>query len=215
MSFDKEIRLWIVPFKKDFLPITNEEFKIAKKLPSQRSSQYSLTRGYLRYVLSIYLNIPALEIPLNVLPGKPPILENGLGEISLSHCKDALLIGWAQIKLGVDIERKDRNFHARGIANKFFSPEEKFFLKDMDDEKYRFNVLKYWVIKESAIKWQRGNISNDLLYWQVKDNFQLATNDLLNLNLKAYFYEFELWSIGLTYKKSIKEKIKKIITKVV
>ena len=84
----------------------------------------------------------------------------------------------------------------------------------MDDEKYRFNVLKYWVIKESAIKWQRGNISKDLLHWQVKDNFQIAFHNLLKFNLKAYFYEFELWSIGLTYEASLKEKIKKIIIKV-
>ena len=60
-----------------------------------------------------------LEIPLKADPGKPPLLADGLGYISMSHCSDALLIGWSSTKIGVDIERKDRQFQAQKCPNAF------------------------------------------------------------------------------------------------
>ena len=45
-----------------------------------------------------------LKIPLKADPGKPPLLEKGWGHISMSHCSDALLVGWSLEKIGVDLE---------------------------------------------------------------------------------------------------------------
>ena len=44
-----------------------------------------------------------LEIPLKADPGKPPLLTEELGHISMSHCSDALLIGWSSTKIGVAV----------------------------------------------------------------------------------------------------------------
>ncbi len=214
MNCDHEIRLWVVPFNKEIKPITKEEEKIANELSPKKSILYIFSRGYLRNVLSVFLKIPAVDIPLIAPPGEPPVLQNELGEISLSHCKDALLIGWSRKKIGVDIERKDRKFFRRGIAKKFYSFEEKKFLNDMDDDLYNYNVLKYWVLKESAIKWQKGTISKDLSHWEVKNNFHSVCHNYLKYKLRAFYSQFELWAIGLAYEQSMNGKIKTIISKV-
>ena len=61
-----------------------------------------------------------LDIPLKADPGEPPFLAEGWGHISMSHCSDALLIGWSSGKIGVDIERKDRKFQAYKLSKRFF-----------------------------------------------------------------------------------------------
>ena len=43
-----------------------------------------------------------------------------MGYISLSHCKDAIIIVWHKNKIGIDIERKDRDFNHVKFAEKYF-----------------------------------------------------------------------------------------------
>lgn len=206
------IRLWVVPFYKKVQCLTIEEAKIARQLPKLKSRQYSFTRSHVRDILSKFFNIPALEVPLEAPPGKPPLLKNELGHISFGHCNDALIIGWSKYQLGVDIERKDRKINAKLIARKFYSSQENNFLNKTEDELFFYNFLKFWVLKEAAIKWQKGTIIKDLLYWRITNEFQEAIHDLEKSKLEAYLYDFKFWLIGLTYKKYGKQKI--IISKV-
>jgi len=209
ISSQNDSRLWVVSLKKEIKPITEKEKKIASKLSPLKAKEYTFVRGYTRFLLSKLFKIPALDIPLNAPLGKPPFLEDNLGYISLSHCKDAILIGWSNNELGVDIERMDRSFCAKGIANKFYSAEENYFLKNLGDDVYRYNVLKFWVLKEAAIKWQRGNIANDLSNWEVKSNFRSSFHNSLKIKLETSFLEFDEWLIGIAYKNP-KQKIKKM-----
>ena len=89
---------------------TVEEIKIAKNLSSSRSKIFLETRAYLRQSLSTLFDLYPLEIPINAHPGEPPCLPSGMGNISLSHCKDAITIVWHKSKIGIDIERTDREF---------------------------------------------------------------------------------------------------------
>ena len=73
---------------------TVEEIETAKKLTSSRSKIFLETRAYLRQSLSTLFDIDPLEIPINAQPGEPPSLASGMGNISLSHCKDAIAIVW-------------------------------------------------------------------------------------------------------------------------
>ena len=90
---------------------TVEEIKTAKKLTSSRSKIFLETRAYLRQSLSTLFDLDPLEIPINAQPGEPPSLPSGMGNISLSHCKDAITIVWHKDKIGIDIERTDRDFN--------------------------------------------------------------------------------------------------------
>ncbi|MCR8538774.1 MAG: 4'-phosphopantetheinyl transferase superfamily protein [Prochlorococcus marinus CUG1439] len=191
------IALFLVPNHCCLKPIALQEKKWIKKLSKNRAKQYEHSRGYVREALSHILEIPALEIPLKSPPGLPPELPSEMGYVSFSHCKDVLLIGWSMQNIGVDIERSDRRFESKKILNGFFSSNEKKTLKDLNDNEINSEVLKLWVRKEAAIKWQKGSIFNDLSKW----NFILGTNILENkyegVNLKSFFINYEHWYISL------------------
>jgi len=99
---------------------TVEEIKTAKKLSSSRARIFLETRAYLRQSLSTIFDLDPLEIPINAHPGEPPLLPSGMGNISLSHCKDAITIVWHKSKIGIDIERTDRDFNYVKFAEKYF-----------------------------------------------------------------------------------------------
>ena len=111
------LALWLFPMQAPLLPISKSEQEWAKSLPPRRSKQYHHSRGYTRYALAALWKVPALEIPLESAPSKPPKLPNHWGFLSFSHCCDALIVGWAPERIGVDLERADRSFE----ANKLFS----------------------------------------------------------------------------------------------
>ena len=157
--------LWLFSMPSKLLPINSEEKKWIKKLTAKRGLMYQLSRGCLRDVISQMTGADPLKIPLKADPGKPPLLEEGWGNISISHCSDALLIGWSSEKIGVDIERKDREFHAHKLSKRFFSKDENRGIENLTSSQAKEEVLKRWIIKEAAIKWHNGKISNNLSQW--------------------------------------------------
>lgn len=196
------IQLWIIPLKEEYKPVTDLEKDLAKLMPPHRAKEFLLSRGLIRDVLSKYFAIPALDIPLIAKPGKPPVLKNNLGYISLSHCKDALFLGWSDINLGIDIERKQRNFKPFSIIKKFYFQEEKKELEVINLEELRSKTLKFWVLKEAAIKWQKGSICSDLSKWLISSNFKKAHHIDKNISLNICYLEFESWSLGIAHNKS-------------
>ena len=202
MISKNKIQLWIIPSNGEYKPVTDLERDLSKLLPPFRTKIFLLSRGYIREVLSKYLDIPALEIPLVAEPGKPPVLKNNLGYISISHCEDALFFGWSNINLGIDIERKERNFKPISIIKRFYLPEEKTDLEVLSFEELRLKTLKYWVLKEAAIKWQKGSISSDLSKWLISSNFKKAIHLDKNIALNIRYLEYESWSLGIAYNQS-------------
>ena len=99
---------------------STEEIKPVKNLTNSRSKIFLETRAYLRQSLSTLFDLDPLEIPINAHPGEPPSLPSGMGNISLSHCKDAITIIWHKSKIGIDIERRDRDFNYVKFAEKYF-----------------------------------------------------------------------------------------------
>ena len=135
-----------------------------------------------------------------------------MGFVSFSHCKDVLIISWSLQQIGVDIERSDRFFKAKKILNGYFSNKEKQLFKDLKDYELNSEVLKLWVRKEAAIKWQKGSIFNDLSKW----NLNLVTNKLENkedgYSVESIFLKYEDWYISIARNKN-SEKGKLIFCK--
>ena len=93
---DRDIALWLIKFDKNTNLVSDQEIKWSENLGKKRQSEYLKTRSLVRKTLSFFFNIKPLDIPLFAPPGKPPLLKSGFGYLSLSHCKDALLISWAK-----------------------------------------------------------------------------------------------------------------------
>jgi phosphopantetheinyl transferase len=65
----------------------------------------------------------------------------------------------------VDLEAMERPLLARALVDRFFPPEERRQLQDLEGAELRRAVLESWVLKEAAIKWRSGSLAADLRYW--------------------------------------------------
>ncbi len=138
-----------------------------------------------------------LEIPLKADPGKPPLLAEGWGHISMSHCADALLIGWSLEKIGVDIERKDRKFQAHKLSRRFFTKNENCEIENLTPSQTKELVLKRWVVKEAAIKWQHDKLASNLNQWIWENNSSFAYHKKLGYHVKVYEQTYSKWTFAI------------------
>ena len=124
------------------------------------------------YSVRELFGIDSLKIPLYAPPNKPPKLLYGLGHISISHCNNALLIGWSKEKIGVDLENNKRIFNYSNLIRRYFYDSEKEIISKLKGERLSNKILSFWVLKESAIKWDEGGIFTDLAkYQRVNETF--------------------------------------------
>ena len=185
--------LWLFLMPSKLLPISKEEKKWVEKLTNERGRIYHFSRGCVRNVISNMTGVDPLKIPLKADPGKPPLLANGWGHISMSHCSDALLIGWSSGRIGVDLERKDRKFQAHKLSRRFFTTDENHEIENLTLIQTEEQVLRRWVVKEAAIKWQGGKISTNLNQWIWENNSSFAYHKNLGYQVKVYNQKYKKW----------------------
>lgn len=191
----RSIKLWVFENSQKMLPITEKENKIADEINSIKSDRYRFSRGYTRNVLGKLFSINPLDVPLCAKPREAPILEDGFGFLSLSHTKDALAISWSTDRVGIDIERLDRNLRSAYLLRKYLNSEKHFDLND--DEEIRKKILSIWVIKEALIKRERSSIAEGFKNWDINSNFTLAKNNSNNDEVFLKKFSFKSWLIGL------------------
>ena len=189
-------KIWFYEIKGVQDVATIEEIKTAKNLTSSRSKIFLETRAYLRQSLSTLFDLDPLEIPIKAHPGEPPSLPFGMGNISLSHCKDAITIVWHKTKIGIDIERTDRVFDHKKFAEKYFfhtnkSNHNNYLTKNM--------ILNQWCAVEAAIKWDQGKLAKDINHWQYFEKPKELINKKKNLHLNYSQINFHNWTIALAY----------------
>ena len=179
--------------------ISSTEQIWALELSGKRSREYQHSRGYIRQALSELWQIPALNIPLYAPPGQSPQLSEGWGHISISHCFDALFIGWSPKRIGVDIERIDRRFNPEKLAKRYFSKKEIDALNDLRKEDLRIATLQNWVIKEAAIKWQQASLAGNISEWSFCKTSNLMIHASLGHKVGLHRIEYDSWYIAITY----------------
>ena len=193
----KTFLLWIIPKKNSPKYLTKEELVSAKELLNPKKNKFFHSRSFIREVLSELLDINPLNVPLDGAFGKIPFIPPEFGYLSISHCENALLIGWSTEKIGVDIERKNRNFDANKIMKRFYCSDEINELKMIKNkDELHMAVMKLWVLKESSIKLQQGTIAKDLLNWQINLTEKIAINKIAKLKLNSYCFDYKEWYLG-------------------
>ena len=145
--------------------LSGQEQQDLRTLEGGRQASFRRSRLWMRRCLADCLDLDPADVPLVAPPGAPPTLPPGWGWISLSHCPDVVAVVWSSQPVGVDVERLDRRFAAAALARRFFAPEDCRPLKPLQGESLRGAVLRQWVAKEAAIKWQRGSLAKDLGQW--------------------------------------------------
>ena len=185
---------------------TSNELKIASNLSQEKAKIFLETRFYMRDALSALFNIERISIPIVAPPGKPPRLPSGMGFISISHCKDAFIIGWHHEKIGIDIERSDRNFNYQKLAKKYFQKED---MKNYNLNKYL--ILREWSAIEAAIKYDKGKLSRDIKEWQHEINKKNLYHKSKRIKLNLIQIPFLDWTISIAFKNNALYELPKII----
>ena len=185
---------------------TSSELQIASNLSEARAKIFLETRYYMRDAFSNLFNINPINIPINAYPGKPPKLPNGMGYISISHCKDAFIIGWCREHIGIDIERSDRDFNYQKLAEKYFKEEN---IKSYNLNRYL--ILKKWSAIEAAIKCDRGKLSKDLKEWKYQINSKNLYHKSKKIKLSLIQIPFLDWTISIAYKNNLLRELPTII----
>ena len=185
---------------------TSNELQIAANLSKARAKIFLETRYYMRDALSALFNISPLKIPITAHPGEPPKLPDGMGYISISHCKDAFIIGWHKDNIGIDIERSDRNFSYQKLAKKYFSQDN---IKSYNLNQY--SILQEWSAIEAAIKYDRGKLSKDIKEWKYQKNTENLYHKSKHIKLNLIQFPFLDWTISIAYKNKKLNNLPKII----
>ncbi|ELR97510.1 4'-phosphopantetheinyl transferase superfamily protein [Gloeocapsa sp. PCC 73106] len=114
-------------------------------------------RGYLRIILSRYLQLKPQEIEFNYTPkGKPYLahqfLESNL-QFNLSHSHELILYALTLDKpIGIDLEYLRPFPEAEKIAQRFFSPREAAFISNCPDSLKSPAFFQGWTSKEAVLK---------------------------------------------------------------
>ena len=193
------INIWLFSTFSGVIKVTDQERDWSKNLPEKRKKKFLISRSYLREMLSSILKISKLDVPLFSPPGMPPTLRGeGLGFVGISYSFNYFLIAWGPNKFGIDLEKIDRNFQAKKIVEKYFTEKEKKVLNNSND--FRSNVLRYWVSKEAAIKYDRGSLSKDIMNWELNENLNLIFNKKKNYELPLKIFAFNNHYIAIVSK---------------
>ena len=201
------VKLWLISKDLPLKKISYQERIWSQKLTGIRRQEYQHSRGYIRNILSIIYDKPSLDIPIYAPPSKPiKLLKKGMGFISISHCKDSLLIGWSKSPLGVDLEMRERYFKLKKIYNKFVHEKENsLFLNDCKKSKYL--AMELWTLKEAAIKFYGHQEQTFLLDWICNFRKNSIKNNKHNIEIPSTTFQFMDWQIAIVSKKIKKNKL--------
>jgi len=177
---------------------TRNELNIANGLTANKAKRYLETRAILRNSISNLYALDPMHIPIKSIPNKPIELPPGMGSINISHCSDALIIAWCSKRIGIDIERKDRQFN--------YVDFEHIYLNNRREKKYnklnQLEVLNRWCGIEAAIKWDEGNLASDIVNWDYNFSQNYILNNKKKLRLEVNQFYFLDWTISIALRDS-------------
>ena len=70
-------------------------------------------------------------------------------------------------------------------------------LKEQRNDVIKELVLKKWIVKEAAIKWQRGKIATDINQWTWENKSSFAYHQKLGHKVKVYEQTHDQWAYAI------------------
>jgi 4'-phosphopantetheinyl transferase len=116
-------------------------------------------RTSLRSVLGLVLRMPPGEVPIaRGRRGRPELRGTDADlDFNISHTGSVALIGVLRragrdVRIGVDVERAEREVGSDRLARKFLAPEERAAIAGLAPDARRRRFLEYWTCKEAMSK---------------------------------------------------------------
>ena len=167
---------------------------------------FSSSLDFLTLVFRQKFNIFQFEIERNE-NGKPflrlPMSSSALQIFfSISHTNEKYFLAISHNNVGIDAEPLSRSLNYTAILPKF-SQSERNEIKTCED------FLKFWTIKESAIKWLGGSIARDLRKISYENN--LLKYDELELPITLTQTICESHIISICYEENSPWQFEKVL----
>lgn len=173
-----EIHVWDFPsaVAEPFLSqcrelLSAEERERASRFHFERDAhRFSVTRSRTRSILSAYLQSPARDLRFVYSEHGKPSVPNPPEDIrfNVSHSGDRALVAVALGReVGVDIEQIRTNVEVEQLAEKFFSPTERQFIREQPGEEKLAAFFRCWTCKEAFLKGQGVGLSRSLASFDV------------------------------------------------
>jgi 4'-phosphopantetheinyl transferase len=116
-------------------------------------------RASLRWALGRTLRIAPAAVPIvRGARGRPELVDDDTGlDFNVSHTGDVALIGIRHggrrtLRIGVDVERADRDVPADRLARRVLTPAEQTAQAALGHDERRRQFLRYWTCKEAMSK---------------------------------------------------------------
>ena len=158
-NINDHVDIWRVPVQK----ITDKLHTVLKYLTPQETKrmkrhkkeseriQYVIGKGFLKLLLSKYLNREPMDIEFGYgMNNKPYIKDTRELYFNVSHSRDWVVVGLCSDELGVDIEFVDKKFDFFPLIETHFSSQEANFIENSYSPRHEF--FKLWTRKESLLK---------------------------------------------------------------
>ncbi|MBL7684677.1 MAG: 4'-phosphopantetheinyl transferase superfamily protein [Deltaproteobacteria bacterium] len=193
-----EVHLWFATFseiqdsslKIESLLSSDEKERSQKYLRIKDQVSFSLSRGFLRSVLSVYLELSPQEIQFQYSQAGKPNLSHHSKELffNLSHSEGALLIAVSLIpQTGVDLEFIHHPVQWDLLAKKYFSESEIQFLMNENNLDAQKSFLKLWCLREAYLKAKGTGISEiDQSF-----TFEISSSEIKAYGMKANEWHFK------------------------
>ena len=160
MLLERDVHVWNVDLNLDLDQIHHfsqfltdqERQRAAKFINPLHGSRWTVARGYLRQILSQYLNITPAEIVLSYgKQGKPAVEGNDL-QFNLSHSGDRAVYALsAKQPVGIDLELI-HPLPAADLVDRFFTVNEQAIFHSLPVEIQQAAFFHAWTQKEAYLK---------------------------------------------------------------
>jgi 4'-phosphopantetheinyl transferase len=168
-----EIHIWSSTFTGNYKDISHFEFVLSEdeiekaadfiSIPIQK--KWIISRGILRNLLSMYLNLRPTSVEIFYgLYGKPQVSNDFSLYFNVSHSNDYIIIALSHsVEVGIDIEFIDPTLKVENLVSGILhSPEEIDFWRGVSQQDRLESFYKLWVCKEAFLKmhgqgWSRDN----------------------------------------------------------
>jgi 4'-phosphopantetheinyl transferase len=166
-----EVHVWTARLKSNSLV---EQFRsILSKDENVRADRFYfqhdrdhfvLARGFLRIILSHYLDLLPSQVQFSYGPYGKPFLANDSNsqnlQFNLSHSGDLAMFAFASgIEIGVDVEQMRQDPVEDEVAERFFSDTEVRAFRSVPERERQIAFFNCWTRKEAYIKAKGAGLS--------------------------------------------------------
>lgn len=156
-----EVFAWVVDLTRP--PVCSDAL-FARLTPAEqaRAQRYKITkareqfvigRGLLRGLLSDFLGVEPLAVPLELLPSGKPVLAGGAGlHFNVTHTDGVAVLAAGYSRVGVDVERVRPLADADGLVGRYFSAAEGAAFRALPECHRLPAFFRGWTCKEAVIK---------------------------------------------------------------